>query len=133
MSTWTSDAAGELIGLGVDTEDSGRFHAGADAWTWTDVFSPRELAHARSAPDPARALCGAFCVKEALLKALGAPFSPEECELCLATDSADQALSLAPALRRRHGIAEARVRVGFDDNGACLALLQLFGPVAASP
>lgn len=123
MSTWISEPGAELVGLGVDCEDSGRFGPDAPAWGWTDVFTAAELAQARAAADPAGALCAAFCAKEALFKALGAPFSPLDCELRL---SPDAQLVLAPALRRRHGLGGAEARLSFE-GPECTVLVQLYG------
>lgn len=97
-------------------------------WSWGDVFSPRELTHARAAGDGARALCASFCAKEALLKALRTPFSPVECELCYEPGDERQELGLSWTLRHEHGIAEAQVRVSFSADGECRTLVHLFGP-----
>jgi phosphopantetheinyl transferase (holo-ACP synthase) len=43
-------------------------------------------------PCPARGLCAAFCVKEAMRKALGRPFDFTECEFFLAKNQGKSSL-----------------------------------------
>lgn len=123
-----SRPAAELVGCGIDAEDSGRFLPGAAPWGWADVFSENELAHARRASDPARALCAAFCAKEALFKAVRLPFAPAECELQLNPSSQEQDVHLSAAIRQQSGISRVVASVMFAEGGECLVTVLVFGP-----
>ena len=113
----------------MDLERVARFErlAPPDAERWPLVFSEREIGHARSLADPARALCAAFCCKEALTKALGAIFEYPECELLFDPASEQQQPLLAPSLRRAHGIGECAALVRPFGEGECLAVVTCFG------
>ena len=91
------------------------------------MFSTREIEHARALDDPARALCAAFCCKEALFKALGAMFEYPECELLYDPACERQAPELGPALSARHDIAACTAWVRLWGPGECLGVLYLFG------
>jgi phosphopantetheine--protein transferase-like protein len=120
-----------LRGCGVDLERVARFErlAAPDAESWPLVFSAREIDHARSLDDPARALCAAFCCKEALTKALGTIFDYPECELLFDPTSEHQQPLLAPRLRSEHAIADCAVlvRAWGEGDGECLAVVTCFG------
>ena len=128
-STWSFDSGWPLRGCGVDLERIARFErlAGLDAERWPLVFSSREIEHARALGEPARALCAAFCCKEALFKALDAMFEYPECELLYDPSSERQAPLLGPALIEQHGIAACRAFVRPWGEGECLGVLYLFG------
>ncbi len=84
--TWTFSACRNVVSCGIDSEQVARFrkwdNAGTDFLPF--VFTKREHAHCRRMQSPARGLCAAFCVKEAMFKALGRPYNFTECEFFLA-------------------------------------------------
>jgi phosphopantetheinyl transferase (holo-ACP synthase) len=66
----------------VDAETISRFSRYADQNDPLPmVFSQKEVQHIRNLPDKALGLCSSFCCKEAVFKALSAPFNFTECEL----------------------------------------------------
>ncbi len=91
------------------------------------VFSARELEHARSLADPARALCAAFCCKEALFKALDTMFEYPECELLFDPDSERQRLLLDPGLVRDQGIVSSVACIRPWGEAECLGVVYVFG------
>lgn len=129
-STWISEAPGALIGCGIDCESTGRFEAllARDPHPLPSVFTAREIESALSLPEPARALCAAFCAKEATVKALGAPFDLTACELVDRGPDGGFDLVLAEALRRERGIrsASAVVREEPGAPGEILVVVQLY-------
>jgi len=131
-STWSFDSGLPLRGCGVDLERVARFEhlVPPDADRWPLVFSGREIEHARSLGDPARALCAAFCCKEALFKALGTMFEYPECELLFDPESDGQQLLLDAGLVRKQGIAASSTRVRPWGQAECLAVVYVFGEAA---
>ena len=136
-STWTCESASPLIGCGVDCESVARF----EAWAAPDgrppafVFSEREIAHARTLPDPAAALCACFGCKEAVLKAIGEPYGYAECELLPDPARSVHDIHLGPALRRRSGATRAIAVVCPEarDRGELIVVAYLFGEETDAP
>ena len=120
--------AAELLGCGIDAERVQRFSKlpGRER-PWPLVFTPREVAHARSLPEPAEALCAAFCCKEALFKALPRPFNFTDCELLFDPVRPDQAPRLSPALCRELAVSHASVHVLRPAPGELAAVACVFG------
>jgi phosphopantetheinyl transferase (holo-ACP synthase) len=66
----------------VDAETIARFSRYADQDDPLPmVFSRQEVKHIHTLPDPALGFCSSFSCKEAVFKALDAPFNFTECEL----------------------------------------------------
>jgi len=122
-SKWISEGPHALLGCGIDAERIERFRGAP----WDAVFCPSETRHARSLPDPAVGLCAAFCCKEALFKALRAPYNYPDCSLRLDPTAEHQQLEIAPALCEEHGIGRVEARVTFPVDGECLATVHIFG------
>jgi len=118
-----------LLGCGVDAERISRFRKYVDGsqTPWSRVFSAEEVAQALRATDPARALCEAFCLKEALLKGLERPFDYRQCRLgSLRTDGFHD-VELEVELRDEHAIDWAAARVLRPNETECLVIAYLFG------
>jgi phosphopantetheine--protein transferase-like protein len=127
--TWTFEAPGPLLGCGIDSEKIARFEkVAADETPWPLIFTPAEVAHARSSADPARRFCASFAAKEAVFKALGAPYNFTDCELLPDFDREEQDLRLAEALRRERGVtaAKAFLRREPEDCGELIVVAYLF-------
>jgi len=115
------------LGVGVDAERIERFRASGNAKNPLPlVISDREFERASVQPDPASALCASFCFKEALFKAVGAPFDPLEAEW-LCSGSMPGRAALSPELMQTKGIGEVAVRVVFPEPGECVTIVHLFG------
>lgn len=84
--TWTFNSRLSLASCGIDSEHVERFckweKAGKNFLPF--VYTPKERAHCRGLEDPVAGLCAAFCVKEALFKALGRPYNFTDCEFLYA-------------------------------------------------
>ena len=67
----------KLLSCGIDAEKIHRFEpmAAGTADQFPFVFSGTEIKHCIIQPQPAIALCVAFCAKEALRKAIGVPYN----------------------------------------------------------
>ena len=118
----------------MDCEEIARFAPmlAAEAHPMPLVFTRAEVDHARTAPFPARALCASFCAKEAVLKALNAPYDFTDCELFLSPDDTAD-LRLAPALMAERGVGAAEVEICDveEADGAVMVVVVLFAsPVA---
>ena len=129
-STWSCEAARPLIGVGADCESIGRFEAllARDPHPLPSAFTAAEVARARAAPDPARALCEGFCAKEAVAKAIGGPCDLTACELVRTGEGAAPELRLADAFCAEHGASGAAVAIRDVDEapGQLLAVVYLF-------
>ena len=126
--TWRFESPSGLLGCGVDLESAERFSkwaAGID--TPAFVFTPAEIAHAASLPDPALGLAVAFCCKEAVFKALGGPYAFTECELLYRPGMTGGEIALNENLRRASGIgrAVAFIRTGAAAGGDVLVAVCL--------
>jgi phosphopantetheine--protein transferase-like protein len=111
-STRGCDPRAPLVGCGVDCEAIARFAPmlAAEEHPMPLVFTRAEIDRARALPGPARALCACFCAKEAVFKALSAPYNFTDCELFLNADDTAE-LRLAPPLAKERGIASATVEI----------------------
>jgi phosphopantetheine--protein transferase-like protein len=118
-----------LVGCGVDCEAIARFEPmlTADEHPMPFVFTRAEVDRARALPSPARALCACFCAKEAVFKALSAPYNFTDCELVLEPDGSAR-LRLAPALAAEHGIGSSTIDVCDveEAEGVVMAVAVLF-------
>ena len=83
LSTWSFKSTARLFGIGVDAEKVQRFsHLGKGGEPVLPfVFSKREVLHNQDLDRPEIGFCMCFCCKEAVLKALGAPYNFPECEI----------------------------------------------------
>jgi len=98
--------------VGVDAEQVERFATLVDEpQPWPLVFSTREASRCQRQVDPARALCAAFCCKEALLKALERPFDWRDCQLRPGPLAVRTEVELSQALRREYSLQRATARV----------------------
>lgn len=108
-STWSFEPGLPLRGIGVDIEDIARFDRFDPAsGPMPFVFTPRELRAAQSVERPGEHLCIVFAAKEALRKALGAPYDYVRCEVILREGEASLSLG---SLAAEHEIGATRVRV----------------------
>ncbi len=116
-----------LAGCGIDAEQLDRFQKFADgARPWPFVYSDREIAHDRSLPWPAAGFCAAFCCKEALYKALSAPYTFTECELLAEWEDDAPRLHLSATLRAQYTIADTAVRLRWTPWRECVAEVHVF-------
>ncbi len=126
-STWNSEACGPLRGAGVDAERIARFaRPNASPNPLPMVFTEREAAHAAACGDPARALCAAFCVKEALFKAAGRPVDVRACEVFARPGQQRPEVVIGEGLAADLGGAAIEVRL-FEDGGNLIAAVVLTG------
>ncbi len=90
------------------------------------VFTEREVRHADASADPPRALCAAFCVKEALFKAVGGPFDPLGCEVFAREDEGPPDVEVDPS--RGGDLRGRRIDVRlFAEGGDLVAAVLLWG------
>jgi phosphopantetheinyl transferase (holo-ACP synthase) len=128
LLTFSSESDRTLIGCGVDGETVARFSRYADQDDPLPmVFSRKEVEHIRTLPDKALAFCSSFCCKEAVFKAMGAPFNFTECELFYLPGQPLQrpVLSFPPA----NGILITDCTAGFLSTraGEQVAVVHLYG------
>ena len=116
-----------MRGAGVDAERVARFdRPGLSRNPLPMVFTEREAAFARASGDPARALCAAFCAKEALFKAAGRPVDVRGFEV-FARPGADRPdVVIGEELARDLGGGSIEVRL-FEDGGDLVAAVILSG------
>jgi phosphopantetheinyl transferase (holo-ACP synthase) len=127
-STWLFESNARLAGCGIDVERVERFRrftAQAES-PLPLVFSETETSHALRLADPAAALCAAFCAKEALFKALRAPFDYDRCELLLDPGREIQDLHVPSDIAREHSIASTKTLVRPGNDGTMLAMVYVF-------
>ncbi len=62
------------------------------------VFTRKERSRCRRLSDPAAGLCAAFCVKEALYKAIGRPYNFTDCEFLPGRGRASGSLAVSRRL-----------------------------------
>jgi len=128
---WSTQTNLRLLGCGIDSEKFARFAGSAfeEPHPMPLVFSRREVAHARTLPDPAMGLCACFCSKEAMFKALGEPYDFTRCELFPDRWGQRAELRLGEELCRQYGIAEssASVRSELEEEGETVVVVYIFG------
>jgi phosphopantetheinyl transferase (holo-ACP synthase) len=109
---WNSEPA-MLLGCGIDSEKICRFETTAreSGHPYPFIFSKAELNHSRSTGNPAKALCAAFCCKEALRKAISAPYNFTDCEAFFDEESHSVSLHVAEGLKSEACIGEIRADV----------------------
>jgi phosphopantetheinyl transferase (holo-ACP synthase) len=97
----------------LDAERIDRFQecCGPEGEPWSRLFTEREVKHNQKLEDPAFGFCASFCIKEAVLKAVGVPIDYQQCELLLCPDEELQNIHLAPEFSDEHGIDGAVARV----------------------
>jgi len=117
-----------LIGCGIDAESVDRFRR----YDLRDnplpmVFSSDEISHIRSLSDRALGLCASFCCKEALFKALGKPYTFNQCHLFYEphTDLHHPTLSLTTD--QLPEIGDCTIRFLHPRPGELVAVAHLFG------
>ena len=103
-----------------------RFAAAAER-PWQFVFGEAEAARAMARPDPATALCAAFCVKEAFLKAIGTSYDYTACVLHWDPGREEQSILVDPAVAAEHRIAGTRAIVRAGSDGTMTAVVYVFG------
>jgi len=91
------------------------------------VFSNEEWSCAALVPDTASALCAAFTFKEAVFKAIGAPFDPRLVQWMAGDQPGSGEAVLAPEVMREFKIAGVDVRILFPDPGECVTIVHVFG------
>ena len=112
-STWSFKSSLNLLACGIDLERIDRF----DKWAGGGdnppdfVFSKKETDYVRTLSDPALGLCACFCCKEAVVKALGEPFSLTRCELLPDFFKETNEIRLSPDLREKYGIGRSEARI----------------------
>jgi phosphopantetheinyl transferase (holo-ACP synthase) len=129
--TWTFDSRLALVSCGIDSELVARFRK----WEKTGknllpfVYTPKERDHCLGLKDPAAGLCAAFCVKEALYKALERPYNFTDCEFLYAGTPQNSRFELsgkiAPGIRSGHACAKLIRPV----KGQLTAIVYLFSVV----
>lgn len=120
-----------MVGCGVDAERVERFRdltGPGSPPPWPLLFTDRETAHALALPDPALGLCAAFCVKEAVVKALGVPIDYRDCELFFSPPEGVQKIDLSLGFIEEHGIFEAVARIMYRGEAReCVAAVTIHG------
>ena len=93
------------------------------------VFTEREIDFARSLPFPEIGLCASFCCKEAMFKALSAPYNFTDCEFFGDVGNSRSRIELSPSMCAAHGIAGARADLIDRAGGAndMIVTIHLFG------
>lgn len=120
------DLVGPLLGAGIDAERVERFQAvAARPAGWEVAFAPREIEAALRHPEPARALCAAFCCKEALYKCLRQPYNYPDCVLGYQPGQRDYELQLSGRLGEELRAAQAHAAVWPEDEGREMVALVL--------
>jgi phosphopantetheine--protein transferase-like protein len=116
-----------LLGVGIDVELVARFASLVPSGNPLPmVFTEVEVAHSAVQGDPAFALCAAFCVKEALFKALGGPIDPLGCQVFACAGGQEPRVEIGPSLRAEIGEATLEVRL-FEEGGEVIAAVILRG------
>lgn len=121
-----------LLGCGIDSEKINRFETVAreSDHPFPFIFLKAELDHCRSLADSAKGLCAAFCCKEALRKAIAAPYNYTDCEALF--DECRQTISLkvAESLKREAGIGEVEADIRYNplDTGEFIVVVSVSGP-----
>jgi phosphopantetheinyl transferase (holo-ACP synthase) len=102
-----------LLGCGIDSEKIRRFEkiARENGHPFPFVFTKHEIDHCQSLASPAQGLCAAFCCKEALRKALAAPYNFTDCEALFNESDRTVTLQLAEGLKREACIEEIQADV----------------------
>jgi phosphopantetheinyl transferase (holo-ACP synthase) len=97
-----------LQGCGIDSEKILRFERAAceNGHPFPFVFSKAETDHCRRLSNPVQGFCAAFCCKEALRKAIGAPYNFTDCEALFDERGRTVSLRLAEGLKREACIGE---------------------------
>lgn len=103
-----------------------RFPAASER-PWQFVFGDEEASHAMARPDPAEALCAAFCVKEAFLKAIGRTYDYTRCALLYDGVREEQQILLDPGIAAEHRITGTRAIVRAGSDGTMTAVVYVFG------
>jgi phosphopantetheine--protein transferase-like protein len=132
--TWTYKIQGKPVGCGVDLETVDRFRGVLenDVRFMPFVFTKNELDHAQAQHDPALALSACFTAKEAVRKALRAPYNFTECELFPFFTEEQQVFQgeivLSSQLKHAHGLSGAGVQCSLirDADGEILTTVILF-------
>lgn len=127
-----------VVGVGIDAVDLERFARilGRRASVVGRLFTPGELAYARSAPDPVPRLSTRFAAKEAVMKALGVglwayPFHDVEVVRVGLDAPALVLTGQAEAVARRQGVARWHLALSHTDRVA-VALVVAEGGAAGS-
>jgi phosphopantetheinyl transferase (holo-ACP synthase) len=125
--TWTSDSCRRLLSCGIDSERVARFRRMArDRSRFMPfVFTSRERSRCRRLPDPAAGLCAAFCVKEALYKALGSPYNFTDCEFLPGRDSTKGFFAVSPRFAADYPGVMPCVKILAPVKGHCTAIVYL--------
>lgn len=122
--TWSFEVDSPLVGVGLDVEEVGRFaRLVLEENPLPLVFSAHEAERLARQPAPARAYCAAFSCKEALLKALGEPYDPRDCEVLDGATGSLFELRLAPRLIEETGVGRALAHVSFNRLEECVAMV----------
>src|SRR5271157_262777 len=112
-STWTFSSCCRLVSCGIDAERVGRFRQWSkDGSAFLPcVFTEKDRSRCRRLPDPAAGLCAAFCVKEALYKAIGRPYNFTDCEFLPGRGNTAGSFAVSPRLARdlRGAVPVARI------------------------
>ena len=91
------------------------------------VFTEKERSHCRKMRDPATGLCAAFCVKEALLKAVSRAYDFTDCEFLYDTSQKKSLFSISgktgAGMKKIHPAAQLLSPV----RGQMTAIVYLFG------
>ena len=129
MLTFSFNTSLHLIGCGVDGETIARFSPFlTEDHPFPFVFSPEEIAHARSLDDPATGLCAAFCCKEAVLKAIGKPINYTDCRFFYEVEKEVQK-PVFSASDDFSIIADSQVRIISGSPGELVAIVHLFSAI----
>lgn len=127
--TWTFNSRLALVSCGIDSEHVARF----DRWSSNKsdflpfVFTKQERSHCRLLRNPATGLCAAFCVKEALLKALGRPYDLADCEFLYDKTPRNCLFSISGKTGAAMGKIHPAAKLLSPVRGQMTAIVYLFG------
>ena len=129
--TWTFNSRLALVSCGIDSEHVARFYkwekAGKNILPF--VYTPKERTHCRGLADPAKGLCAAFCVKEALCKALERPYDFTDCEFLYAGTLQNSLFALSGKIAPRMRNIQACAKLLMPVKGQVTAIVYLFSAI----
>ena len=127
--TWTFNSRLALVSCGIDSEHVARFckweKAGKDLLPF--IYTSKERAHCMGLADPAIGLCAAFCVKEALCKALERPYDFTDCEFLYDKRPRRSLFSISGKTGAAMGKIHPSVKLLSPVRGQMTAIVYLFG------
>jgi phosphopantetheinyl transferase (holo-ACP synthase) len=129
--TWAFNSCLPLVSCGIDSEHIPRFRRWAreSGHFLPFLFTKNEIVHCRKLKDPAVGLCAAFCVKEALFKALKRPYQVTGCEFFFSTAAGKSRFLFSRNLAKTLAGTLPCVKIVRHFSRQITAIVYLFGTV----